>query len=144
MRYWSRRLRVGRSSESVFGAVPSGLASTGPFVLPGARRRRGLFGSSGVSTLRRLWSISRRCFTSLNSEVFTTYSGLATRIFWISSWEALMRSSVGGCEEKTLAMVPPFFHLQQIVQRGGRIPALLDSQFTARRAEPVDPQQRSY
>src|ERR1019366_5325063 len=109
MRYWSRRLRVGRSSESVFGAVPSGLASTGPFVLPGARRRRGLFGSSGVSTLRRLWSISRRCFTSLNSEVFTTYSGLATRIFWISSWEALMRSSVGGCEEKTLAMVPGFF-----------------------------------
>ena len=53
--------------------------------------------------------MASRPFTSLNSEVFTTYSGLATRILWISFWAALMRSSVMGWVEKTLAMVPGFF-----------------------------------
>ena len=36
------------------------------------------------------------------------------------------------------------FDLQQIVQRGGRIPALLDSQFAARRAQTIDRQQRRH
>ena len=34
-----------------------------------------------------------------------------------------------------------FFDLQQIVQRGGWIPALLDGQFAARRAQTIDRQQ---
>ena len=61
------------------------------------------------STLRRLCSIARRAFTSLNSEVLTTYSGFGARIFWISSCAALMRSSVIGWVEKTLDSVPGFF-----------------------------------
>src|SRR5580704_18385289 len=36
------------------------------------------------------------------------------------------------------------FDLQQIVQRGGRIPALLDSQFASRRAQTIDRQQRRH
>ena len=104
----SRRFRVGRSSESDGVGVAAGLVSV-PVELPVARRNCGRVGSVGVLTLRRLWSISTRAFTSLNSEVFSTYSGLATRIFWISSWATLMRVSVGGCEEKTLDMVPGFF-----------------------------------
>ncbi len=45
---------------------------------PGARRSFGRFASLS-STLRRLCMASRRVFTSLNSEVFTTYSGLDFR-----------------------------------------------------------------
>ena len=37
-----------------------------------------------------------------------------------------------------------FFDLQKIVQRSRRIPALLDGQLAARRARPVDGQQRRY
>jgi len=37
-----------------------------------------------------------------------------------------------------------FLDPQQIVQRGCRIPTLLDGQFAARRAQPVDGQQRRY
>jgi hypothetical protein len=36
------------------------------------------------------------------------------------------------------------FDFQQIIQRGGRIPALLDSQFAARRAQTIDRQQRRH
>lgn len=37
-----------------------------------------------------------------------------------------------------------FFDLQQIIQRRRRIPALLDRQFAARCAQPVDRQQRRH
>jgi hypothetical protein len=37
-----------------------------------------------------------------------------------------------------------FFDPQQIVECGGWIPALLDGQFAARRAQPIDRQQRGH
>ena len=46
--------------------LPSSSSSTGPVPLPGARRRRGRLESLS-STLRRLCSMHRRSFTSLNS-----------------------------------------------------------------------------
>ena len=44
----------------------------------------------------RLFNFARRFLTSLNSDVFTTYSGFATRIFCTSACADLIRSSVNG------------------------------------------------
>ena len=77
-----RRFKVGRSSSSEFVLLPPLLPSSAPTVPPpepGARRSVGLLASAGLSILRLLCIAIRRALTSLNSEVVTTYSGLAFR-----------------------------------------------------------------
>ncbi len=103
-----RRFKVGRSSSSdeEDGALLSSSAPTVPVPDPGARRSVGRLPSAGLSTLRLLCIANRRAFTSLNSEVVSTYSGLAFRYSWMFFWAASMRESVGGCVEKTLDTVP--------------------------------------
>ena len=81
--------------------------------------------------MRLLCIIASRAFTSLNSDVFTTYSGFGARIFWISSCAALMRSSVIGWVEKTLASDAGLLLFQrldlfeEVDERGGIVAGLI-------------------
>src|SRR5665213_628238 len=99
-----RRFRVGRSSSL---PLPLSLESP-PELEPGALRSAGRF-VSGLSTLRLLCNAINRTFTSLNSDVVTTYSVRSLRSCWMCFCATAIRSSVGGCDENTLDIVPGFF-----------------------------------
>src|SRR5713101_4309282 len=96
-----RRLRVGRSSSELLGSLPVGCFLDCSVLV----RSVGLPGPLSVA-LRLNMMPRRRDFTLSNSEVVTMYSDFAGRMRAISFWVFSMRSGVGGCEEKTLGMVP--------------------------------------
>src|SRR4051794_29394454 len=76
-----RRFSLGRSSSSPFGFLDGSVSSSiGAFEF-GFLRSVGLFGSVVEVLSGRFWfsSAARRDFTSLNSDVVTTYSGLDLR-----------------------------------------------------------------
>ena len=113
----ARQLKLGLT-----GASASPVLSVPSELEPGFLRSCGLLGSLSP-TLRRFSIMASRFFTPLNSEVFTTYSGRASRFSWMFFWAAAIRSSVIGwletqiqVDEAALGVQIPVLCIQPLVE----------------------------